>query len=94
MQQAERIDADYFQPKYGDIISAIKCYPGGWNTFENLVTFKKCVESGAYLDAGVPFVRSKIRLITEEKYIQELYTDIEEYQPKQGEILLSKDRHS
>ena len=97
MQQAERIDADYFQPKYGDIISAIKCYPGGWNTLENLVTFKKCVEvgSGAYLDAGVPFVRvSNLNPfeITEEKYIsEELYTDIEEYQPKQGEILLSKD---
>ena len=47
MQRAERIDADYFQPKYGDIISAIKCYPGGWNTLENLATFKKCVEVGS-----------------------------------------------
>ena len=31
MQRAERIDADYFQPKYDDIISAIKSYPGGWD---------------------------------------------------------------
>ena len=97
MQRAERIDADYFQPKYDDIISAIKSYPGGWNTLENLVTFKKCVEvgSGEYLDAGIPFVRvSNLNPfeITEEKYIsEELYADIEVHQPKQGEILLSKD---
>ena len=32
IQRAERIDADYFQPKYDDIISAIKSYPGGWDT--------------------------------------------------------------
>ena len=97
MQRAERIDADYFQPKYDDIISAIKSYPGGWNTLENLVTFKKCVEvgSGKYLDAGIPFVRvSNLNPfeITGEKYIsEELYADIEEHQPKQGEVLLSKD---
>lgn len=97
MQQAERIDADYFQPKYDDIIGAIKSYPGGWNTLDNLVTFKKCVEvgSGAYLDVGVPFVRvSNLNPfeITEEKYIsEELYAAVEEHQPKQGEILLSKD---
>ncbi len=97
MQRAERIDADYFQPKYDDIISAIKSYPGGWNTLENLATFKKCVEvgSGKYLDAGIPFVRvSNLSPfeITQEKYIsEELYTEITEHQPRQGEILLSKD---
>ena len=97
MQRAERIDADYFQPKYDEVVNAIKHYPGDWNTLENLVTFKKCVEvgSGEYLDAGIPFVRvSNLNPfeITEEKYIsEELYADIKEHQPKQGEILLSKD---
>ena len=97
MQRAKRIDADYFQPKYDEVVNAIKNYPGGWNTLENLVTFKKCVEvgSGEYLDAGIPFVRvSNLNPfeITEEKYIsEELYTNIEEHQPKQEEILLSKD---
>ncbi len=97
MQRAERIDADYFQPRYDDIVNAIKDYPGGWNTLENLVTFKKCVEvgSGAYLDAGIPFVRvSNLNpfAITEEKYIfEELYANLEKHQPKRGEILLSKD---
>ena len=97
MQRAERIDADYFQPKYEQIVNAIKHYPGGWNTLENLVTLKKCVEVGskAYLEDGIPFVRvSNLGPfeITEEKYIsEELYADIEEHQPKQGEILFSKD---
>ena len=40
MERAERIDADYFQPKYDDIISAIKSYPGGWGTVANQVHLK------------------------------------------------------
>ena len=97
MQRAERIDADYFQPKYDDIISAIKRYPEGWGTLGNLATLKKCVEVGSkeYLETGVPFVRvSNLSPfeITQEKYIsEELYAEITEHQPKQGEILLSKD---
>lgn len=37
MRSAERIDADYFQPKYDDIISAIKSYQGGWGPVANQV---------------------------------------------------------
>ena len=97
MQHAERIDADYFQPRYDEVVNAIKNYPSGWDTLENLVTFKKCIEvgSGEYLNTGIPFVRvSNLNPseVTEEKYIsEELYADFEEHQPKQGEILLSKD---
>ena len=96
-QQADRIDADYFQPKYDKIVNAIKNYSGGWDTLENLVTLKKCVEVGSkeYLETGIPFVRvSNLSPfeITQEKYIsEELYEEIIEHQPKQGEILLSKD---
>ncbi len=96
-QQAERFDADYFQPQYDEIVNAIKNYPGGWNTLENLVTLKKCVEVGSreYLEAGIPFVRvSNLSPfeITEAKYIsEELYAEIKEHQPQKGEILLSKD---
>jgi restriction endonuclease S subunit len=35
-QQGGRFDAEYFQPKYDEIINAIKNYKGGWNTLENL----------------------------------------------------------
>ncbi len=96
-ESAGRIDADYFQPKYDNIVNAIKSCTGGWNTLENLVTMKKCVEVGskAYIEDGIPFVRvSNLSPfeITQEKYIsEELYTEITEHQPKQGEILLSKD---
>ena len=40
MQHAERIDADYFQPKYNDIISAIKNYSGGWGPIASQVHLK------------------------------------------------------
>jgi restriction endonuclease S subunit len=35
-EKAGRIDAEYFQPKYDEIVKAIKGYPGGWDTLENL----------------------------------------------------------
>ena len=96
-QWAERIDAEYFQPKYEEIVHAIKSYAGGWDRLGNLVTIKKCVEVGSkeYLNEGIPFVRvSNLSPfeITEEKYISEaLYAEIIQYQPEQGEILFSKD---
>ena len=37
-QEAERIDAEYFQPKYDEIINTIKNYSGGWDTLGNLAT--------------------------------------------------------
>ncbi len=36
-EQAERIDAEYYQPKYDEIISAIKSYSGGWDSLGNLL---------------------------------------------------------
>ncbi|MHB2150142.1 restriction endonuclease subunit S domain-containing protein [Calditrichota bacterium LG25] len=96
-QKAGRIDAEYFQPKYEEIIEAIKSYSGGWDTLGNLVSVKKCVEVGSdeYLNEGIPFIRvSNLSPfeITEEKYIsEELYLKLSEHQPQKGEILLSKD---
>lgn len=96
-ESAGRIDADYFQPKHDDIVNAIKSCAEGWDTLENLVTMKKCVEVGskAYIESGIPFVRvSNLSPfeITQEKYIsEELYAAVEGHQPKQREILLSKD---
>lgn len=96
-RRADRMDSDYFQPKYDEIIAAIKGCAGGWDMLGNLVTINKCIEVGSaeYLDAGIPFVRvSNLNPfdLTEEKYISEdLYTEIQHHQPEQGEILLSKD---
>ena len=96
-RHTKRIDADYFQPRYDEIVAAIKSYPGGWDTLGNLVTMQRSIEVGSdeYLDEGIPFVRvSNLSPfeITEEKYISKrLYEMIQEHQPGQGEILLSKD---
>ena len=40
-EQAGRIDAEYYQPKYEGIIEAIKSCSGGWDTLENLVDLKE-----------------------------------------------------
>ncbi|MEW6714301.1 MAG: restriction endonuclease subunit S [Nitrospirota bacterium] len=39
--EVERIDAEYFQPKYDEIVKAIKGYSGGWDTLGNLVQLKE-----------------------------------------------------
>lgn len=39
-QRAGRIDADYFQPKYGEIVQLIKSYHGGWNTLGSMTHIK------------------------------------------------------
>lgn len=39
-KQSHRIDAEYYQPKYDEIISDIKAYRGGWDTLGNLVNVK------------------------------------------------------
>ncbi len=38
--QAGRMDAEYFQPKYAEIVDAIMGYAGGWDTLGNLVNLK------------------------------------------------------
>ena len=49
-QRAKRIDADYFQPKYDEIVDAVKAYPSGWDALGNLAhirssNFKPAVET-------------------------------------------------
>ena len=39
-QNANRIDAEYFHPKYDEIINKIKSYSNGWDTFENLIKLR------------------------------------------------------
>ena len=39
-ESAGRIDADYFQPKYDDIVNAINRYPDSWGTLAKLTLLK------------------------------------------------------
>ena len=38
-QEADRIDAEYFQPKYDEIINTIKNYSGGWDALGQIGDF-------------------------------------------------------
>lgn len=38
-KNADRIDAEYYQPKYDEIISAVKSYSGGWNIAQKILEF-------------------------------------------------------
>ncbi|MGI9256981.1 MAG: hypothetical protein ACR2PY_08620 [Salinispira sp.] len=38
--QTGRIDADYYQPKYEELVKAIQSYSGGWDELKNLATIK------------------------------------------------------
>ncbi|MHB1334798.1 MAG: restriction endonuclease subunit S [Candidatus Humimicrobiaceae bacterium] len=98
-QKANRIDAEYFQPKYEEIVEFVKEYRGGFDKLGNLVKIEKSVEPGSesYQENGIPFVRvsnlSKFELSdNNQQFIsEELYNELIIFQPKKGEILLSKD---
>ncbi|NTU73763.1 hypothetical protein HGB07_06400 [Candidatus Roizmanbacteria bacterium] len=98
-QTTHRIDADYFQPAYEEIIHAIRHCKNGYKKLNEIVSIKKSVEPGSsvYRESGVPFVRisnlSMYGITTDnQQYISEdLYKDLIKYQPNIGEILLSKD---
>jgi len=81
-EDVKRLDAEYFQPKYDQIITAVKTYLNGWDKLNNIVFLKKCIEVGSeeYQNEGIPFIRvsnlSPLE-ITEEKYISEtLYSKL------------------
>jgi restriction endonuclease S subunit len=95
---AGRIDAEYFQLMYEEIVNAIKSSKSH-ACLGDIVSIKKCIEPGseAYRDSGIPFLRvsnlSKFGLNSDnQQFISEvLYDSLKAHQPKKGEILLSKD---
>ena len=98
-ESVKRKDAEYFQPKYGNLIEHIKRNFNGV-LLGDLVSVKKGIEPGAesYQDNGMQFIRvssmSKYGINgNDQKYLSEdLYNELKEkYEPKKGEILLTKD---
>lgn len=96
--QANRFDAEYWQPKYADIEARIKTNKHA--TFGDIFEWKKGVEVGseAYQEQGIPFIR--IRNLSpqeltsnDQKCISpELYAELrDDYAPRKDEILFSKD---
>ncbi|MFA5196852.1 MAG: restriction endonuclease subunit S [Patescibacteria group bacterium] len=96
VKSKKRMDADYFQPKYQSLISSLKYA----KKLGELVVVKKGLEPGSstYFEEGKPFIRvsnmSKEGInASDQKYIsEELYYKLKsDYQPKIGEVLLTKD---
>ena len=95
---ANRVDAEYFQPKYEKLMSKIKKHKA--KILGDLVSIKKGMEPGSeeYQNEGKPFVRvsnlSKFGIQgNNQKYLsEEFYQKLKNgYQPENGEILLTKD---
>lgn len=98
VKKAERMDADYFQPKYAEILERIKNTNG--KKLEDLASIKKGIEPGseAYQEEGKHFIRvsslSKNGIDNkDQKYLSEdLYQQLKaDFEPKVGEIILTKD---
>jgi len=99
IDEAKRFDAEYFQPKYEDIIKRIESHKDGWDYIKNLVNWKKGVEVGSerYQQDGISFGRVSDFSIdgvekTGKKISEELYQELRKnYQPKRDDILFTKD---
>ncbi|MBI5748968.1 MAG: restriction endonuclease subunit S [Nitrospinae bacterium] len=95
---ANRIDAEYYQPKYERMIEAIKKHPH--KSIGDMFRLTKGIEPGssAYCEEGKPFIRvsnlNKFEINDDnQQYLPEkTYLELKaNYQPLKGEILLTKD---
>lgn len=95
-----RLDAEYYQPKYDEIVEKIKSQP--YHSLINIVSIKKSIEPGSknYSEEGLPFMRvadySKFGITEPQKYltsdfVSENKDKIKKLKPKKGTILFSKD---
>jgi restriction endonuclease S subunit len=95
---ANRIDAEFFQPKFAELISKIELKNA--KKLGELVSMQKGFEPGAeaYQEKGKTFIR--VSSLTkdgvnqnDQKYLKDdLYQKLkEDFEPKVGEILLTKD---
>lgn len=95
-----RLDAEYYQKKYEEVVSHIKAQK--YDSLSNLVTIKKSIEPGsdAYSDEGLPFMRvsdfNKLGLSEPDKKLSSAFcldnaALIKKLKPKKETILFSKD---
>jgi restriction endonuclease S subunit len=95
-----RIDAEYYQPKYEQVMNKITSRKH--DTLSNIVNITKSIEPGSanYDEEGLPFMRvadfSKEGLTEPQKFLNSYFVNenkdkIKELKPKKGTILFSKD---
>lgn len=96
----ERIDSEYYLPKYDDLVKAIKS--NNFSTLNELVTLNKSIEPGSsfYSEDGIPFIRvsdySHLGLTKPDKYLSNEFIKnnfelVKSLHPKKNTILFSKD---
>ena len=94
---ANRFDADYFQPHYKELLEQIRS--GDSMPLSEIADYEKGVEVGtdAYQSDGIPFIRvsdvSENGFEKTEKHIStELYRQLKaDHAPKKGDVLFTKD---
>ncbi len=94
-----RFDSEYYQPKYDEIIKRIEGHKNGFDVVKKVFDWKKGYEVGseAYLDEGKEYLRVSDFSINEisnsnKKISEKLFNQLKKsFQPKQGEILFTKD---
>ena len=95
-----RLDAEYYQPKYEDILKRIKEHK--YEHLADIVSIKKSIEPGsnAYSEEGLPFLRvadyNKMGISEPQKclsisYVKENTEKLKRLKPKAETILFSKD---
>ncbi len=95
----KRMDAEHFHPKFKEMFDKISSNIK-FDKIKKLAKFKKGIEPGSsnYVDVGAPFFRvsNLTKFGLQENNIifikDEMYNDLKkDYNPKKGEMLLSKD---
>lgn len=93
-KNAERIDAEYYQPKYEELFSQLDQFPT--KKLGEIVDILKSIEPGSnkYLTKGIPFVRvaelTEFGILNPSVFLdKDLFEDV--VRPKKNTILLSKD---
>ncbi len=97
---SERLDAEYYQLKYEQVISKIEAT--NYERLADIVRIKKSIEPGSanYTDEGLPFVRvsdyNKFGLLTPDKYLTDEFCKekaelIKKLKSKKETILFTKD---
>lgn len=99
VEESGRFDAEYFQPVYEHITKAIERAPGKADILGNIISIEKGIEPGSelYQESGIGFLRVSnlsrfgISKNNQQHLTESFYEEHADLQPKQGEILLTKD---
>jgi hypothetical protein len=96
-QEAERFDAEYFQPKYEEIIEAVKKYKGGFVTLGEVAKTKRgsLIPDSFYNEQnGTPYIRGadfSSGFLSDNKliYIDNSFSQKSETKIKKGDIVFA-----